>query len=177
MTRSAKDPFPFADSIGPFVCEEKKRQHLTDGKLAKRAGVSRRHLGEMQKGANASLLTALKVMQALGIVELPFHSGERLIAPPKHLDTGALLSAVEQLEQGAALILSAASTVRAAVGASDADRPSDKLAARAASLIDDFGAFVRGLGSEAQFDALENVIQTARLPQSANATKRRKTTA
>lgn len=94
------------------VAEARRRLGLSDEKLAERCGVSRRHLAELQKGANVTLLVMQKVMRALGITDLSLGEMEQLSAPKPQEDAAALEAATAQLEEAAALLLNAAATVK-----------------------------------------------------------------
>ena len=186
MTKTAKNPFPFADTIGPQIKERKRQRGLSDIKFAQRADVSRRHLVELQKGSNVTLLVLLKAMEALGIEEINLRGGatRKVTLPVPSVDTPAILTAAEKLESGAALILHVAEILRAAAkGAEPIERQSKKgrdLAAKAANLIEDFGGYVRTLDTEEQVDALQRLVDVTRSDvsrQSQRHPRKRRTTA
>ena len=182
MTLPAKNPFPYADSIAVQVRDEKQRRDLSDRKLAKAAGVSRRHLVELQKGANVTLLIAEKVMEALELEELVFPGGNRRLAmTARQVDSAVRrqqqvdLEAVGHIEAGVALILHGASVLRQSHSEEPAATVKPELAAKAANLIADFGKYVRKLSSEEQMDALQGLFSEASLtaPSPTPAKKRR----
>jgi transcriptional regulator with XRE-family HTH domain len=179
---ASKNAFPFADSIGARVREERTRRQLSDNRLAKMAGVSRRHLVELQKGANVTLSIAEKVMVALDLQELSFAPERRLTVPAAGKDTAPVRQqldrAAQQIDVGIALILNAASAFRKTTPAAAATPRPDvntDLAAKAASLIDDFGAYVRSLDSEDQVDALQRLASSLLIPPATGRKRKAKT--
>ena len=179
---ATKNPYPYADSIGPKVREERTKRKLSDSKLAKLADVSRRHLVELQKGANVTLSVAEKVMEALELEEWPFPGGKRkLRLPAERADAATqrqqIEAAAQQLETGIALILRAATAFRrtAPETASKPRAVSSELAAKAATLIDDFGAYVRSLDSEDQVDTLQRLATSFLIPSAPSKKRKAKT--
>lgn len=173
MTMPGKNPFPFAESIGAQVRDERTSRRLSDSKLAKSAGVSRRHLVELQKGANVTLSIVQKVMMALELRELSFGPVQRLTVPPTEVNAAAhrqqIATATQQIETGVALLLHGAAALRPTIPVASATSPtsatvSSELAAKAGSLIDEFGAYVRSLDSTDQVDALQRLASTLLLP-------------
>jgi len=178
---ATRNPYPYADSIGAQVREERIRRNLSDSRLARLAGVSRRHLVELQKGANVTLSITEKVMAALGIETLAFSLDRRLTTPAAGIDRAAyrqqIVAATEQMETGVALILTAASTFRqAAPGESTTPSVSTELATKASTLIAEFGSYVNSLDSEDKLEALQRLASSLLLPP-APARKRRTKTA
>ncbi|HWW60297.1 MAG TPA: helix-turn-helix domain-containing protein [Thermoanaerobaculia bacterium] len=166
MTNTAKNPYPFAESVGATVRERRQAQGLSEVKLARKADVSRRHLAELQKGANVTLLVLLKAMTALDLDEVDLRPGKTVsatIAPRVLPDL--LGEAAAGLEGIATNVLRIAATFRAAVkggkGGYDSAKVSDALAAKAARLIDEFSDFVRNLDDLSQVDALQNLIDVS----------------
>jgi transcriptional regulator with XRE-family HTH domain len=176
---ATKNPYPYADSIGPQVREERTRRRLSDSKLAKLADVSRRHLVELMKGANVTLNIAEKVMGALNLEELVFPGGKhRLRLPAESADAvlqrEQLEEAAKQLEAGVALILRAVTAFRKAAPDATSKRvPAEvELATKARSLADDFGAYVNSLDSDEKVATLERLA--ASLLLSHTKTKKRR---
>ncbi|HKO56528.1 MAG TPA: helix-turn-helix domain-containing protein [Thermoanaerobaculia bacterium] len=56
--------------LGDTVREARIRKGLTQARLARMAGVSRRHLAALEKGANVSVLVLRKVASVLDLVEI-----------------------------------------------------------------------------------------------------------
>ena len=181
MTSPAtRNPYPYVDTIGAQVRDERIRRNLSDSRLARMAGVSRRHLVELQKGANVTLSITEKVMAALEMETLAFSPDRRLTTPSTGMDPAAyrqqIVAATEQMETGVALILNAASTFRqAAPGESAAPAVSTELAAKASALIAEFGNYVNSLDSEDQLEALQRLASSLLLPPAATKKRRTKT--
>src|SRR5881398_54910 len=56
--------------LGDVVRETRIKRGLTQAKLARLAGVSRRHLAALEKGANVSVLVLRKVASVLDLTEI-----------------------------------------------------------------------------------------------------------
>src|SRR6185369_2008169 len=56
--------------LGETIKEARIRKGLTQARLAKMAGVSRRHLAALEKGANVSILVLRKVTAVLELNEI-----------------------------------------------------------------------------------------------------------
>src|SRR5207248_6329765 len=56
--------------LGDVVRETRIKKGLTQAKLARLAGVSRRHLAALEKGANVSVLVLKKVASVLDLTEI-----------------------------------------------------------------------------------------------------------
>ncbi|HEX7830447.1 MAG TPA: helix-turn-helix domain-containing protein, partial [Thermoanaerobaculia bacterium] len=57
--------------LGDTVREARIRKGLTQARLAKLAGVSRRHLAALEKGANVSVSILQRVAAVLELTEIP----------------------------------------------------------------------------------------------------------
>src|ERR1700741_3966193 len=104
--------------LGDVVRETRNKKGLTQAKLARLAGVSRRHLAALEKGANVSVLVLRKVASVLDLSEIEL-GGVSLIVSSRDTDvnlavladtirdahagvsrTDALLSRAERLLDG-----------------------------------------------------------------------------
>ena len=61
--------------LGETVRESRIRKGLTQARLARMAGVSRRHLAALEKGANVSILVLKKVAAVLDLTEIQLGGG------------------------------------------------------------------------------------------------------
>lgn len=180
MTRTAKQPFPFSTTVGRRIRNRKEELGLSDNKFAKLAGVSRRHLMELQKGSNASIMVLLKAMEALDLEELPLTGagGERVTVSPVRIGAADLQESAKALETGARLILGVAAMLRAAATRSAPTPREPKvreaLSAKGARLIEEFGDYVRNLDPEEQVDALKQVFDGRRADLAHVAPRQRK---
>lgn len=177
---AARKLYPYAKSIGAQVRDERTRRNLSDSRLARMAGVSRRHLVEMQKGANVTLSITEKVMAALAMENLTFGPDRGLTMSASGRDRAnyrqQLVAATEQMETGVALILTAASAFRqAAPGESAVTAVSTELAGKASALIAEFGSYVHSLGSEDKIETLQRLAFSLLCPQASTRKRRTKT--
>jgi len=186
MSRPAtRPPYPFADTVGRQIREARLARGLSVRKFAAEADLSRRHLVELEKGSNVTLLVARNAMRALGLTTLWIGEDEKMTPSSRSADAEAAAEATRQLELGASLILQASATLKAATDESSSARGKksvrEELAAKAATLIRDFEAHVETLYSEEQLDALTG-LDASRTPadrpaMTEAAPKRRKTIA
>lgn len=164
MSRVAKNPFPFVDTVAPQIEKARAAKHTSLNRLSKDAGVSRRHLAELQKGANVTLLLARAVMTALDIDELDIGGGYRLVLARDQNRT-ALTTVADDLERAGALILRSAATMREmlheSLSHSSNEAGSADHAARAANLIEEFSAMVRNSTSDEQVDQLQRLVHAS----------------
>jgi transcriptional regulator with XRE-family HTH domain len=171
MSRPAtRPPYPFADTVGSQIREARLARGLSVRKFAAEADLSRRHLVELERGSNVTLLVARNAMKALRLATLRLGSDDTdplTLSADSAEDTG-LSDAAKQLELGAALILQASTVVKAAAGEPTPERKTrsvrSELAAKAAALIRQFEAHVHSLDSEEQVDALTRLVQESVAP-------------
>ncbi|MEO8379823.1 MAG: helix-turn-helix transcriptional regulator [Acidobacteriota bacterium] len=166
---TTRETYPFSETIGPAVKEARKALNLSDIKFARKAGISRRHLVEFQKGANATLLIAFKAMRALGLTTLSHDfQGETLTLSitdtPASIHPATLIETSQQLEHVATLLLKTSHTLREAVAkAGPPESPlrtstsKSSLSHRAATVVDEFGSHFRTLDAGAKLDLLERL--------------------
>ena len=167
-----RDPYPFAKTVGATFREERDRQKLSDIKFAKASGISRRHLGELQKGANATLMVAFKAMRALGLSELSHDfEGEtltlRLPGTPASIQAATLVDVAEEMEQAAALLRNCATAllgVTAHIARDPSVAANAPLAVKATALIDEFGALCQQLDAESKTDILQRLAHVSSAP-------------
>jgi transcriptional regulator with XRE-family HTH domain len=186
MSRPAtRPPYPFAGTVGSQIREARLAQGLSVRQFAARADLSRRHLVELERGSNVTLLVARNAMRALGLTTLSIGEAETLTSQAGSAGAQAAAAAARQLELGASLILQASATLKAAGESSSARGKKSvpgELAAKAATLIRDFEAHVESLDSEEQVDALTRLVQASLAPadhpaRTEAASKKRKTSA
>ncbi len=107
--------------LGETVREARIRKNLTQARLAKLAGVSRRHLAALEKGANVSVNILQRVAQVLdldeirlGDLSLRSSEGERSINYP--LVTDAIREARAEAERAQAILARAENLLGGASG-------------------------------------------------------------
>src|SRR5205085_5429726 len=84
--------------LGETVRSARIKKGLTQAKLARLAGVSRRHLAALEKGANVSVLVLKKVASVLDLTEIPLgglnlHSGKD---PNDHINMRILAETIRE---------------------------------------------------------------------------------
>jgi transcriptional regulator with XRE-family HTH domain len=84
--------------LGETVRSARIKKGLTQAKLARLAGVSRRHLAALEKGANVSVLVLKKVASVLDLTEIPLgglnlHSGKD---PNEHVNMRILAETIRE---------------------------------------------------------------------------------
>lgn len=137
---ATRPPYPFADTVGSQIREARLARGLSVRQLAAEADLSRRHLVELEKGSNVTLLVARNAMRALGLTTLWISEDEKLTSPLGSAAAQAAAEAAGQLELGASLI------------------------AKAATLIRGFETHVTSLDSEEQVEALAKLVQASLVP-------------
>ena len=141
MSRPAtRPPYPFADTVGSQIREARLARGLSVNKLSALTDVSHRHLSELEKGSNVSLLVARTAMRALGLTTLWIGEDEKLTSPPGSAGAQGTAEAAGQSELGASLI------------------------AKAVTLIRHFEANAESLDSEEQVEALAKLVQASVVP-------------
>jgi transcriptional regulator with XRE-family HTH domain len=165
------DPYPFSETIGPRIREARTEQQLSEHQLAKRTGVSRRHLSELQKGSNATLQVTFKAMGALGLTELTHTAHGQTFAlklrhTPATIQPADLMEAAETVEQAAAALMEYAARLRAALPAGAPPRPNPTREQQVAGLLDDFSKVFKDLDPKAQVDLLRQLAHASALPSS-----------
>lgn len=169
-TKSA-NPYPFSNTIGPQFKKERTKRGLSDIKFAKRAGVSRRHLVELQKGANPTLLVTFKAMGALGLTELT-HTFDaetlsltlKLKHTPANIHPATLIETAERMEQAVASLAECAALLRGAGSVKASEAPTSgegTLAAKASAEIADFIGRFHDLDPDAKIDVLHLLAEAS----------------
>ena len=141
-----------AEPYGTTIREARLRQTMTQNRLADLAGISRRHLAELEKGANISVEVLIAIMRALGINDIDL--GEGLTAHDGSTDvSGArLLPIADEMEREGERVILLAKNIRAFV-APKTESPKrssalgDAVNDEAAELVDMMLQFVRNAGA------------------------------
>jgi transcriptional regulator with XRE-family HTH domain len=180
------DPYPFSATIGPRIKQAKTDRGLSDKKFSDLAGVSRRHLVEFQKGANATLLIAFRAMRALGIRELAHDfEGETLTLAitdaTASVHPTTLIETAESIERVIGSLLHATMTLRDVV-AKGAPNPASEatnlsLAQRVTAIVNEFGTLAQNLDDNAKLDLLQRLTHasTAQVERTSTAPPRKRT--
>lgn len=178
MTRASKtDPYPFSTTIGAQIRQTKEKRQFSDKRFAKTAGISRRHLVEIQKGANVSLLVTFKAMAALGLTELTHEFDGQTLSlnvtyTPAAFDASTRLEAVEKLESAIASLTACVALLRppGVAGEAPPARAKGSRAARGTALVDDFLGRLHDLDPDTQVEVLQNLAKATVSPQQPTAT-------
>jgi transcriptional regulator with XRE-family HTH domain len=164
-------------TIGAQIRSAKARRQLSDNGLARAAGISRRYLVEIQKGANVSLQVAFKAMAALGLTELTHeYEGQtlslKLTSTPAALDTSTRLQAVGMLEGSIASLAACVTLLRSPAAAAEAPPAGAKSSrrTRGAALVDDFLGRLHDLDPATQVEVLQDLARASVSPQQPSGT-------
>src|SRR5205085_8727164 len=88
--------------LGQIIRAARITKGLTQAKLARLAGVSRRHLAALEKGANVSVLVLRKVASVLDLTEIQLGTITlRTTADPPTVNVHLLADAIRDARSGA----------------------------------------------------------------------------
>ncbi len=137
-----------SQSYGSAIRGERIRQHLSQGRLAELAGISRRHLASLEKGANVSIDLLRAVATALGMTDIGLGEGLTAHSPAPAVQIGRLLRFAEGIEIEARRLTSIAADLRAITGARVGksvrnDTPPPEVSDEVAQLVDLMVKFAR----------------------------------
>jgi transcriptional regulator with XRE-family HTH domain len=134
------------------------RRGLTQQRLARVSGVSRKHISAAERGKNISCDVLKKLMAALELAEVEFDDGKRVrTARRGAMEPGAMVAAAEglaALDQASRLIYEAVEKIQAALVSVE---PNADLNAKASALIRHFTTHVRTRTAD-QLDEVEQVV-------------------
>lgn len=84
--------------LGDSIRAARVKKNLTQANLARKAGVSRRHLAALEKGANVSVNVLKKVASVLGLTEIDLGDLSLVAAAPPaaHLDLSLLTETIQE---------------------------------------------------------------------------------
>ena len=164
-----RTPYPFADTVGAQIRDARTSRKVSINQLARIADVSRRHLAELEKGSNVTILVLKNTMRALGLTGISLGDDIHVTLPGHARDVQAIEEASQQLEVGLSHLLRAAATIKAVTGeppaaANQKGAVRNELVTKAASLIREFEAHVNSLDSEEKVDALTRLVQASLAP-------------
>jgi len=162
-------PFP---EFGAALKRTRIDRGLSQAKLAKMSGVSRRHCADAETGANVTLLIAAKLMRALQMTSIPLGDQLTIMGKREGVDPAVLVRVADDLDQVAAAVEKTSGTLRAYADGRQPTPEDDRLSARASDLLRDFTADVRSLDLAMQVEVLEGITTTKKKPP---ARKRRQT--
>jgi transcriptional regulator with XRE-family HTH domain len=148
-----------SQGYGRIIREERVRQHLSQGRLAELAGISRRHLASLEKEANVSIDLLRAVATALGITDIGLGEGLTAHSPAAAVQTGRLLRFAEGIEIEARRLTSIAAELRSIAGTGVGksvrnDTPSPEVSDEVAQLVDLMVSFARDAGALSDGDTI-----------------------
>lgn len=157
--------------LGQALQRLKEARGITQARLAKIAGVSRRHVALALQGGNITVTILKKIMAALQAETIDLGPVMTASGSVAGMNPGVLLSAAQQIEQGVTAIAAAAASLRTYAHPPAA---SPALDPHAAALIDQFISRVQ-LSDPRELAALQRAIdESARTEDSAVAPPRRR---
>jgi transcriptional regulator with XRE-family HTH domain len=158
--------------LGQDLQRLKQARGITQARLAKIAGVSRRHVALALQGGNITVTILKKIMAALQTESIDLGPVVTASGSIAGMNPGVLLSAAQQIEQGVTVIAAAAASLRTYAHPPATTGPA--LDPHAAALIDQFISRVQ-LSDTRELAALQRAIDdSARTEDSALAPPRRR---
>ncbi len=135
-----------AEPYGMTIRESRVRQGLSQKRLSDLAGISRRHLAALEKGANISVEVLKAVTRALGLRTIDLGDGLTIHDSPHDLTNARLLPFADEIARQGRQVIELANNLRAfARPASDAvEQPASD---EAADLRDMMLAFAKDAAS------------------------------
>lgn len=150
--------------LGQALQRLKDARGITQARLAKIAGVSRRHVALALQGGNITISILKKIMAALQTETVSVGPVVTVSGSVAGMNPGVLLSAAQQIEQGVTVIAAAAASLRTYAHPPAAGPALDP---QAAALIDQFISRVQHSGPD-DLEALRRAIEeSARAEDSA----------
>jgi transcriptional regulator with XRE-family HTH domain len=150
------------------------RRGLTQQRLARVSGVSRKHISAAERGKNISCDVLKKLMAALELAEVEFDDGKRVRTRRRGaMEPGAMVSVAEGLAalgQASRLIEEGVAKIQIALAAVE---PNADVNAKATDLIRQFTSHVRTRTAD-QLEQVEEVVVDMLAGPITRSTRRRK---
>jgi len=146
-----KPPHP---ELGAALSALKAARGVSQQRLAKLAGVSRRHVALALSGGNITITILKKLLSALHATDIALGPLATAHGTLDGLNPSVLLAAAQQIEQGVTLLAATAANLRGHASVSSA-RPLDP---EAAALVDQFIARVQTITDPEELAALRRAM-------------------
>jgi transcriptional regulator with XRE-family HTH domain len=85
--------------LGEKIRNLRIRRGLSQASLARHASVSRRHVSEIERGANVSVDTLMRIATTLDLSELAIGPVKLTVAPVNNIGSSAIAAAAQDLEE------------------------------------------------------------------------------
>jgi transcriptional regulator with XRE-family HTH domain len=149
--------------LGAALKALKEARGVSQARLARIAGVSRRHVSVALAGGNITISILKKLMRALRAESIPIGDLTAVSGELDGVDAAVLVAVADQLDQGLETISAAATSLR--MYSTPAAAPSS-VNAKAAALVCDFAARVHQISDPAELAAFEHALDEALRPDS-----------
>ncbi|HKS21197.1 MAG TPA: helix-turn-helix transcriptional regulator [Thermoanaerobaculia bacterium] len=149
---------PQHPELGAALKELKEKRGVSQSRLARIAGVSRRHVSVALGGGNITILILKKLMRALRAESVPIGELTTVTGELAGVDAAVLVAVADQLDHGVETISAAATSLRMY---SKPAAPPTTVNAKAAALVCDFAARVHQINDPAELAAFERALDEA----------------
>jgi transcriptional regulator with XRE-family HTH domain len=168
---------PQHPELGNALKKLKEERGVSQARLARIAGVSRRHVSVALGGGNITILILKKLMRALRAQSVPIGELSAVSGELAGVDAAVLVAVADQLDHGIGTISAAATSLRMY---SKPAAPPTSVNAKAAALVCDFAARVHQISDPAELAAFERALDEALRPDTgvrgdAHTARRKKT--
>jgi transcriptional regulator with XRE-family HTH domain len=144
--------------LGAALHALKEKRGLTQVRLARISGVSRRHVALALAGGNVTITVLKKLMHALQADSIQIGEVERLGTQLGNVSPSVLLAIAEQIERGMTIAAGAAATLRTYAYPSGLSAPVHE---KAAALVRDFTTHVHTISDPQRLAAIERAMGDA----------------
>jgi len=144
--------------LGAALRALKEKRGLTQARLARIAGLSRRHVALALAGGNITISVLKKLMRALQAEFIDIGQVEKVNTHLTNVNPAVLLAIAEQIEQGMTIAAGAAATLRTYAHPTGLSAP---VHAKAAALVRDFTTHVHSITDTARLSAIERAMSDA----------------
>lgn len=147
--------------LGAALKALKEARGVSQARLARIAGVSRRHVSVALAGGNITISILKKLMRALRAESIPIGELVEVSGELGGVDTSVLVAVADQLDHGVDTISAVATSLRMY---SKPAAPPTSVNAKAAALVCDFAARVHRISDPTELAAFERALEAALRP-------------
>lgn len=143
--------------LGAALKALKEARGVSQARLSKISGVSRRHVSVALGGGNVTIRILKRLMRALRAESIPIGDVKAVSGQVDGIDPAVLLSVADQLEQGIGVISAAATSLRLYAQPATTTTP-DSVNEKAAALVNDFAARMHQISDPAELAAVQRAF-------------------
>jgi len=147
--------------LGAALKALKEARGVSQARLARIAGVSRRHVSVALAGGNITISILKKLMRALRAESIPIGELAAVSGDLAGVDAAVLVAVADQLDHGIGTISAAATSLRMY---SKPAAPPTSVNAKAAALVCDFASRVHQINDPVELAAFERALDEALRP-------------